>query len=108
MFKPKDSYLQLRSIARGIGFAALFETKKYLTPRKESNNRAIDNTRFSHTSLKAVFEKEEMEFELDSDTPSDMPDLDILEDNIDDDNNSTPNYWHDETMRAAQAHQSIY
>ena len=72
---------------RGIGFAAalVFETKKHLTPRKESSNRATDNTWFSPASLKAVFEKEETEFGLDLDT-SDMPDLEILEDNIDGDN----------------------
>ena len=50
------------------------------------NNKTKDYD-LNPSSLKTAFEEEDKEFELDSDT-SDIPELDILED--DEDDNSTP------------------
>ena len=85
--KPKDAYVQLRTVARNIGFGTLFETKKQPTPRKAANNKTKDNHLPPAASLKTAFEIEEKEFDLDSDI-SDVPDLDLSEE--DDDDKSPP------------------
>ena len=90
----KDSSCsQLKTIAKNIGHVALLvEPKKELTPRKEPKpKRRPDATQFSSAFLNAVFEKEEIEVELDSDM-SNMPDIKLRHDEWKAENPDTTSY----------------